>query len=172
MCQLPWCCNQLLLCSEGCYTRECVCVCMHVCVWLCVPLLSAVILPASGFDKDQHCGGKWINSCLRFISLCMFRVFLSPCMFPQMSVHDVCFHTLYLYIFICPFHMCYYSLLEFLTASQEEEGQLFRFMFLMASYLLIEKSYRCFNCTDNKIHQEKNPGRSYFSLALYSYEQL
>ena len=21
----------------------------------------AVILPASGFDKDQHCGGKWIN---------------------------------------------------------------------------------------------------------------
>lgn len=68
--------------------------------------------------------------------------------------------------------MCYYSLLKFLTASQEEEGQLFRFMFLMATYLLIEKSYICFNCTDNKIHQGKNPGQWYFSLALYSYEQL
>lgn len=63
--------------------------------------------------------------------------------------------------------MCYYSLLKFLTASQEEEGQLFRFMFLMASYLLIEKSYRCFNCTDNKIHQEKNPEQSCISVLLY-----
>lgn len=68
--------------------------------------------------------------------------------------------------------MCYYSLLKFLTARQEEQGQLFRFMFLMASYPLIEKPNRCFHCTDNKIHQEKNSGQSYFSLSLYSYEQL
>lgn len=42
-------------------------VCMHVFVWPCVPLLSTVILPASGFDKDKHCGGKWIISCLHFV---------------------------------------------------------------------------------------------------------
>lgn len=40
------------------------CVCVHACVCLTVsssPLLSAVILPASGFDKDKHCGGKWLQ---------------------------------------------------------------------------------------------------------------
>lgn len=78
MCQLPWCYSRRLLCSEVGFSREtvcarmCVCACMLVFVWPCVPL-SAVILPASGFDKNKHCGGKWINSCLHFVTACMLR---------------------------------------------------------------------------------------------------
>lgn len=66
--------ESVCLCTCVCV---CACECACMCVWPCVPLLSAVILPASGFDKDQHCGGKWINSCLHCVSVCMLR--FCPC---------------------------------------------------------------------------------------------
>lgn len=68
-----------------------VCACMHVCL-TCVPLLSTVILPASGFDKDQQCGGKWINSCLCFVCL-LVQVCFAPVCFHRCLEHDVCFHA-------------------------------------------------------------------------------
>lgn len=82
---------------------ECVCacmyVCMHVCVWPCVPLLSAVILPASGFDKDQHCGGKWINSCLHFVAVCMLR-FASLCSHRWLFMTSVFMHYMCIFMFV------------------------------------------------------------------------
>lgn len=104
MCQLPRCYSRWLLCSEGCLSGEtvcaCMCVCVHVCVWPCVPLLSAVILPASGFDKDQHCGGKWISSCLHFVSACMLR-FAHLCSHRCLFMMSVFTHYMCIFMFVC-----------------------------------------------------------------------
>ncbi len=112
--------SRWLLCSEGCFSGEsvcaCVCVCMHVCVWPCIPLLSAVILPASGFDKDQHCGGKWINSCLLFVSVCMSR-FASLCSHRCLFMMSVFMH------YMCIFMFAFISG-KILTSNQEEEETL------------------------------------------------
>lgn len=79
-----------LLLPGGCvpvFVCLCVCVCMPVFVWPCVPLLSAVILPASGFDKDKQCGGKWMNSWPHFVSVRLAQFYLAR---HTLHLHPMC----------------------------------------------------------------------------------
>lgn len=79
-----------LLLPGGCvpvFVCLCVCVCMPVFVWPCVPLLSAVILPASGFDKDKQCGGKWMNSWPHFVFVRLAQFYLAR---HTLHLHPMC----------------------------------------------------------------------------------